>query len=57
MFGPGLFIRGSAKYVKAEKPANVNWDLWLGPAPERHYCADIHPFKCAVLGLWPWIAG
>ena len=34
-----------AKYVKTEKPANVNWDLWLGPAPERHYCADIHPFK------------
>ncbi|MBK95373.1 MAG: oxidoreductase [Planctomycetaceae bacterium] len=34
-----------AKFVKAEKPDNVNWDLWLGPAPERHYCADIHPFK------------
>ena len=31
-----------AKYVKAEKPANVNWDLWLGPAPERHYLSLIH---------------
>lgn len=27
-------------------PANVNWDLWLGAAPERPFAADIyHPFK------------
>lgn len=26
-------------------PANVNWDLWLGVAPERPFVADVyHPF-------------
>jgi hypothetical protein len=27
-------------------PANLKWDLWLGPAPMRPYKADLyHPFK------------
>jgi predicted dehydrogenase len=25
-------------------PKNLNWDLWLGPAPERPYSKSIHPF-------------
>ena len=30
----------------AEIPAGVNWDLWLGAAPERPFAADVyHPFK------------
>ncbi len=24
-------------------PANLDWDLWLGPAKERSYCGSIHP--------------
>lgn len=24
-------------------PANLDWDLWLGPAPQRPYAPDIHP--------------
>ena len=24
-------------------PANLNWDLWLGPAPERAYQEKVHP--------------
>lgn len=24
-------------------PANLDWDLWLGPAKERAYCHNIHP--------------
>jgi len=24
-------------------PAGLNWDLWLGPAPYRHYHPDYHP--------------
>lgn len=34
-----------AKFKPVEKPPHVDWDLWLGPAPERPYCAEIHPFK------------
>jgi predicted dehydrogenase len=26
-----------------EKPANVNWDLWLGPAPARAYHEELCP--------------
>jgi predicted dehydrogenase len=26
-------------------PAGLHWDLFLGPAPERPYHADYHPFK------------
>ena len=33
------------KLVPAERPRNVDWDLWLGPASEREYCKGIHPFN------------
>ena len=27
-------------------PATLNWDLWLGPAPQRDFAPDVyHPFK------------
>jgi len=30
----------------ADVPATVNWDLWLGAAPERPFAAEVyHPFK------------
>jgi predicted dehydrogenase len=30
----------------APPPATLNWDLWLGPAPQRDYVPDIYaPFK------------
>jgi predicted dehydrogenase len=25
-------------------PAGLDWDLWLGPAPERPYSEGVHPF-------------
>lgn len=34
-----------AKFEPAEKPEHVDWDLWLGPAKERPYCKNIHPFN------------
>ncbi|MEC7564604.1 MAG: Gfo/Idh/MocA family oxidoreductase [Planctomycetota bacterium] len=34
-----------ARFNPQPKPDHVNWDLWLGPAKERAYSADIHPFK------------
>ena len=30
---------------KAEIPAGLNWDLWLGPAPEREYGEGYLPFN------------
>jgi predicted dehydrogenase len=29
----------------APAPAHLNWDLWLGPAPQRPYSAGVHPFQ------------
>ena len=26
-------------------PKGLDWDLWLGPAPERPYSEGVHPFK------------
>ncbi|MBI2950282.1 MAG: Gfo/Idh/MocA family oxidoreductase [Verrucomicrobia bacterium] len=36
-------------------PANLNWDLWLGPAPERPYHPTYHPF--AWRGWWDFGTG
>ncbi len=33
------------KFTHVEKPKNVNWDLWLGPAVERPYSSNVHPFN------------
>lgn len=31
------------RYQTGEQPANLNWDLWLGPAPDHAYSPGIHP--------------
>ncbi len=36
-------------------PATLNWDLWLGPAPERPYNDGYHPFKWR--GFWDFGTG
>lgn len=36
-------------------PAHLNWDLWLGPAPERPYHPHYHPFKWR--GWWDFGCG
>jgi predicted dehydrogenase len=28
-----------------QAPAHLDWDLWLGPAPERPYSEGVHPFQ------------
>jgi predicted dehydrogenase len=34
-----------AKFTTGDPvPAGLDWDLWLGPAPERPYSKGIHPF-------------
>ena len=37
------------------KPADLDWDLWLGPAPERRYNACYVPFKWR--GWWDFGTG
>ena len=36
-------------------PAHVDWDLWLGPAPERPYSEGCHPFDWR--GFWDYGSG
>jgi len=36
-------------------PSNMNWDLWLGPAPERPYHPCYHPFRWR--GWWDFGTG
>jgi predicted dehydrogenase len=36
-------------------PPTLNWDAWLGPAPERPYHPDYHPFKWR--GWWDFGTG
>jgi len=36
-------------------PDGLNWDLWLGPSPEREYHPDLMPFKWR--GWWDYGTG
>lgn len=41
-----IWPQGTGRPTKEEKiPANVNWDLFLGPAQYRPYSSDYTPFK------------
>lgn len=33
------------KFSQAEKPKHVDWNLWLGPAVERPFSNNVHPFN------------
>ena len=45
-----VYVWVTAQYTGAKfttgtpAPAHLNWDLWLGPAPERPYSEGVHPF-------------
>jgi predicted dehydrogenase len=41
--------------ANAKPPGQVNWDIWLGPAPERSYSDAYHPFKWR--GWWDFGTG
>ncbi len=37
------------------KPNDLNWDLWLGPAPQRDFTPNLHPFNWR--GWWDYGTG
>lgn len=39
-----MFPNGIGEQEPAEPPANLNWDLWQGPRPERPYQYNIAPY-------------
>ena len=56
-----VHVWSGAKYSDAKfttdttSPAHVDWDLWLGPAPERPHSEGCHPFKWR--GFWDYGSG
>jgi len=51
-----IWPQGGPRPAPAEPPANLHWDLWLGPAPVRPYANDAyHTFKWR--GWWDFGSG
>ena len=50
-----VWPQGGGRPEKAEVPANLDWNLWLGPANERPYGNGYHPF--AWRGFWDFGTG
>jgi predicted dehydrogenase len=51
-----IWPQGMARPEKGQPvPKHLNWDLWLGPAPERPYHPAYHPFKWR--GFWDFGTG
>lgn len=40
-----LYPAGIGKEKPSDPPADLNWDMWLGPRPERPYQANLAPYK------------
>jgi predicted dehydrogenase len=51
----GWWPQGVGHPLPDEKPASVDWDSWLGPAPVRHFSKAYHPF--AWRGFWDFGSG
>ena len=50
-----IWAQGGPRPEEKPIPPNVNWDLWLGPAPYRPYGNGYHPF--AWRGFWDFGTG
>ena len=50
-----IWAQGADRPAPAEPPANLHWDLWLGPAKARPFANGYHPF--AWRGFWDFGTG
>ena len=50
-----IWPQGKPRPESAPAPANLDWDKWLGVAPERPYAPGYHPF--AWRGWWDFGTG
>jgi predicted dehydrogenase len=50
-----IWAQGGDRPAGQEVPKHVNWDLFLGPSPERPYNSGYHPF--AWRGWWDFGTG
>ncbi|MBI4617551.1 MAG: Gfo/Idh/MocA family oxidoreductase [Planctomycetes bacterium] len=50
-----IWPQGGDRPEPEPAPRHLDWDLWLGPAPERPYHANLHPF--AWRGWWDFGTG
>ena len=50
-----VWPQGGPRPITADVPGHLNWDCWLGPAPERPYGNGYHPF--AWRGWWDFGTG
>lgn len=40
-----MYPNGIGRMAASRPPREVDWDMWLGPRPERPYQDNIHPYK------------
>ncbi len=50
-----IWPQGIPRPKPAPVPPNLDWDVWLGPAPKRPYAPGYHPFKWR--GWWDFGTG
>lgn len=50
-----VWPQGIVRPVAEKVPATMNWDLWLGPAPDAPYSSKIAPFNWR--GFWEYGSG
>ncbi len=51
----GWWAQGMSRPAPATAPKGLDWNLWLGPRPDRPYGAGYHPF--AWRGFWDFGTG
>jgi len=50
-----IWPQGMVRPAAEPVPSTMNWDVWLGPAPQATYSSKIAPFKWR--GFWDYGAG